>query len=146
MRSILARGGEGLHCGDSGCDTLWWLISCVGLAGPWSPSRWLNITSDVSVRGFFNEMSTEIGGFWVKQIAFHNLGDPYPISQNPEQNRLTFRTPQAPWNRREFCSRLPLDFIMAFYRHLKSCHLKARGGIRLRCESQKSKTPSDPRV
>ena len=34
--------------------SMWWLILCVNLAGPWYPDIWSNIVLDVSVKEFIH--------------------------------------------------------------------------------------------
>lgn len=64
-----------------------------------------NIILGVSAELFLDEINDLIGR--IKQIAFHNVSGLHPTSWRTEQNEK-----MAPLlNKREFTSRLPLDFI-----------------------------------
>lgn len=66
---------------------------------------WSNIILDVSAKVFLDEINDLIGR--IKQIALHNVSGRHPISWRTEQNEK-----MAPLlSKREFTSRLPLDFI-----------------------------------
>ena len=85
---------------------LCWLSSCVSFTGLWHSDIWKNM-SDVSVKVFFWLRWTFKSVNWVKQISFHNMGRPHPISW---RGRAT-----SPWGGGDSASHLLEDL---------SCNIK----------------------
>lgn len=85
---------------------LCWLSSCVSFTGLWHSDIWKNM-SDVSVKVFFWLRWTFKSVNWVKQISFHNMVRPHPISWR--------RRATSPWGGGDSASHLLED---------SSCNIK----------------------
>lgn len=73
------------------CATfLFFLLVMVNLCQPNSAMRcqdtWTNIISKCVYEGNFYKINTWISN-WIKQISLPNMGEPHPISWEPEQNK-----------------------------------------------------------
>lgn len=73
------------------CATfLFFLLVMVNLCQPNSAMRcqdtWTNIISKCVYEGNFYKINTWISN-WIKQVSLPNMGEPHPISWEPEQNK-----------------------------------------------------------